>query len=270
MRLINLKPGRYSSFLGVLPFLILAVVYLVASDARHALNEEDKLLPTFEALWDAVKMMVAEPDEMTGEPILYTDTLASLKRIGEGLGIAAAIGLVLGIVQGVLPLFRSLLSPFSAIVSLIPPMAVLPILLVIFGMDEPAKVALIAIGVAPFLVRDTQQRCMELSDELLIKVQTLGGSTWQIILRVVLPHVMPRLLDALRLSLGSAWLFLIAAEAIAASEGLGYRIFLMRRYMEMDVILPYVAWITLLAFIMDWILVLIIRKGFPWYRKEKA
>lgn len=270
MRLINLKPGRYSSLLGILPFIILIVVYVIASDARHALNAEDKLLPTFEALWDAVKMMVAEPDEMTGEPILFTDTVASLKRIAEGLGIAAAIGLVLGIVQGVLPLFRSLFSPFSATISLIPPMAVLPILLVIFGMDEPAKVALIAIGIAPFLVRDTQQRCMELSDELLIKVQTLGASTWQIILRVVLPHVLPRLLDALRLSLGSAWLFLIAAEAIAASEGLGYRIFLMRRYMEMDVILPYVAWITLLAFIMDWILALIIRKGFPWYRKEKV
>ncbi|MDD2950759.1 MAG: ABC transporter permease subunit, partial [Sulfuricurvum sp.] len=100
-------------------------------------------------------------------------------------------------------------------------------------------------------------------------VQPLGASTWQIIVRVVLPHVMPRLLDALRLSLGSAWLFLITAEAIASSEGLGYRIFLMRRYMEMDVILPYVAWITLLAFLMDWVLAVIIRKAFPWYRKEK-
>lgn len=268
MRLINLKPGRYSLFLGILPFIILGLVYWVSADARHAMNEEDKLLPTVEAMADAIKMMVAEPDELTEEPILWTDTIASLKRIAEGLGIAAAIGLVLGIIQGALPLFRSLLSPFSAAVSLIPPMAILPILLVFFGMDESAKVALIAVGIAPFLVRDTQQRCMELSEELLIKVQTLGASTWQIIVRVVLPHVMPRLLDSIRLSLGAAWLFLIAAEAIASSEGLGYRIFLMRRYMEMDVILPYVAWITLLAFLTDWILALIIKKAFPWYRKE--
>ncbi|MDP3300450.1 MAG: ABC transporter permease subunit [Sulfuricurvum sp.] len=269
MRLINLNAGRFTPLLKILPFVILALIYWIAADARHALNSEDKLLPTFEAIGDAVKIMVMEPDELTEEPILYTDTIASLSRIAKGLGIATIIGLVFGIVQGTLPLFRALLSPFSAAVSLIPPIAILPILLIIFGLDESAKVALIVIGVAPFLIRDTQQYSMELSEELLIKVQTLGASTWQIIVRVVLPHVMPRLLDALRLSLGAAWLFLITAEAIASSEGLGYRIFLMRRYMEMDVILPYVAWITFLAFLMDWSLAVIIRKVFPWYRKEK-
>jgi NitT/TauT family transport system permease protein len=57
---------------------------------------------------------------------------------------------------------------------------------------------------------------------------------------VILPQVMPRLLDAVRISLGAAWLFLIAAEAIASTDGLGYRIFLVRRYLAMDVIIPYV------------------------------
>jgi NitT/TauT family transport system permease protein len=76
----------------------------------------------------------------------------------------------------------------------------------------------------------------------------------------------PRLIDALRLSLGSAWLFLIAAEAIASTEGLGYRIFLVRRYLAMDVILPYVAWITLLAFAMDALLRLLRSKAFSWAR----
>ena len=73
----------------------------------------------------------------------------------------------------------------------------------------------------------------------------------QLTTRIVLPQMWPRLIDALRLTLGSAWLFLIAAEAIASTDGLGYRIFLVRRYLAMDVILPYVAWITLLAFLMD-------------------
>ena len=71
-------------------------------------------------------------------------------------------------------------------------------------------------------------------------------------LRVILPQLLPRLLVSLRLMLGSAWLFLIAAEAIASTDGLGYRIFLVRRYLAMDVILPYVVWITLLAWLMDW------------------
>jgi len=99
---------------------------------------------------------------------------------------------------------------------------------------------------------------------LLIKAQTLGASTWQIIIRVVLPLVLPRLIDALRLSLGPAWLFLISAEAIAATDGLGFRIFLMRRYLAMDVILPYVAWVTLLALVMDRLLRLLSRRCFPW------
>ncbi len=91
-------------------------------------------------------------------------------------------------------------------------------------------------------------------------------SYWTLILRVVLP----RLLIALRLVLGSAWLFLIAAEAIASTDGLGYRIFLVRRYMAMDVILPYVVWITLLAWLMDLGLRQLARVCFPWFEGAKS
>jgi NitT/TauT family transport system permease protein len=83
-------------------------------------------------------------------------------------------------------------------------------------------------------------------------------------LRLVLPQIMPRLLTCVRLALGPAWLFLIAAEAIASTEGLGYRIFLVRRYLSMDVILPYVAWITLLAVATDWLIVRTSHALFPW------
>jgi NitT/TauT family transport system permease protein len=149
-------------------------------------------------------------------------------------------------------------------VSLIPPLAILPILFIVVGLGEAAKITLIIIGVAPVIVRDLAMRTAELPREQIIKAQTLGSSTWQLVLRVVLPQMWPRLVDALRLTLGSAWLFLIAAEAIASTEGLGYRIFLVRRYLAMDVILPYVAWITLLAFTMDWLLRLLRAKAFAW------
>jgi len=75
-------------------------------------------------------------------------------------------------------------------------------------------------------------------------------------------------LIALRLALGSAWLFLIAAEAIASTDGLGYRIFLVRRYLAMDVILPYVAWITLLAWTMDVLLKRLTMAMFPWHEGQ--
>jgi NitT/TauT family transport system permease protein len=75
---------------------------------------------------------------------------------------------------------------------------------------------------------------------------------------------MPRLIESLRFSIGPAWVFLIAAEAVASDSGLGYRIFLVRRYLAMDIILPYVAWISLLAIAFDAILMLLSRKAFPW------
>src|SRR5450755_3652748 len=140
----------------------------------------------------------------------------------------------------------------------------LPILFIVVGLGEAAKITLITIGVAPVIARDLALRAGELPREQIIKAQTLGASTWQLVLRVVLPQMWPRLVDALRLTLGSAWLFLIAAEAIASTEGLGYRIFLVRRYLAMDVILPYVAWITLLAFAMDGALRLLRAKAFAW------
>ena len=99
--------------------------------------------------------------------------------------------------------------------------------------------------------------------------ETLGGSSWQIALRVVLPQTLPRLFTCLRLQLGPAWLFLIAAEAISADSGLGYRIFLVRRYLSMDVIFPYVAWITLLAVIMNFALDRARIAIFPWSNLER-
>jgi len=72
-----------------------------------------------------------------------------------------------------------------------------------------------------------------------------------------------------RLMIGPAFLFLISAEAIASDVGLGYRIFLVRRYLSMDVILPYVAWITLLAFGIDMLLGRFARKAFPWAYVEE-
>jgi len=139
----------------------------------------------------------------------------------------------------------------------------------VLGLEETAKVALIVIGILPCMARDLSLRIAELPEEQLVKAQTLGASTWQMALRVVLPQILPRLMDALRLSLGPAFLFLIAAEAIASDSGLGYRIFLVRRYLAMDVILPYVAWITLIAVFLDYGLARARRALFPWFGGAK-
>jgi NitT/TauT family transport system permease protein len=265
-RIINLRPSTGSAvLLAALPFLLLLAAYLVGSSIRLASNPEDKLLPAFSTIGAAIKQYAVDSDPRTGEVMLWADTAASLVRLAWGLAYSAAIGLALGIVIGIIPYVRAGLSSFVAALSLIPPLAVLPILFIVFGLGELSKVVLIVIGITPFLIRDLALRAAEIPAEQIIKAQTLGASSWQLTLRVVLPQLLPRLLDSLRLSLGSAWLFLIAAEAIAAENGLGYRIFLIRRYLAMDVILPYVLWITLIAFIMDYLLRVITRATFPWY-----
>lgn len=270
-RIINRQPGRYGRLtLGLLPFIILLLLYMVASDARLLENPSDKLLPSFESFADAIIRMGFEPSKRTGEYLLLNDTLSSLQRLLMGVGLSALIGLIIGVGNGMVPYLRSPLSPLVTAVSLIPPMAILPILFITFGLGELSKVVLIVIGICPIIIRDIQLRTDDLPPEQLIKAQTLGGNSWQIIVRVVLPQIMPRLIEAVRLTLGSAWLFLIAAEAIAATDGLGYRIFLVRRYMAMDVILPYVLCITTLAFAMDWSLKRLSIVLFPWYHGNQG
>ncbi|CAG8998261.1 MAG: hypothetical protein CENE_00203 [Candidatus Celerinatantimonas neptuna] len=265
-RLINRKPDRFSRLIfGLLPFVVILLLYVIHSDARLAVNPHDKLLPSLDSIGQAIYRVAFIPSRRTGEYVLWSDTWSSLQLLLMGVGISALLGLIVGLLNGAIPLIRAPLSPLVTAISLVPPMAILPILFITFGLGDLAKVMLIVIGVSPILIRDLQLKTISLPDELLIKAQTLGASSWQILLRILLPQVLPRLIEAVRLTLGSAWLFLIAAEAIAATNGLGYRIFLVRRYLDMAIILPYVVWITFLAFIMDWLLKTLLRKAFPWY-----
>jgi NitT/TauT family transport system permease protein len=265
VRLINRRPGRLAGVaLAAVPFLLALLAYVVASDIRRAENPQDRLLPSLPAIAATAGRLATEPSRRTGEIALWTDTATSLARLGAGVAIAAVAALALGLAVGTLPVANAALGPFVSALSLIPPLAVLPILFLAFGLGETAKVALVVVGVAPVMIRDLAGRAAEIPREIVVKAETLGASTATIMARVVLPQLMPRLFTALRLGLGPAWLFLIAAEAIAAEGGLGYRIFLVRRYLAMDVILVYVVWITLLAFAIDRLLALAARRLYPW------
>ena len=271
MRLINRRPDAgWQVALACLPFLLLLVAYVVASDARLSINPNDKLLPSFKSMGEAISQYALRADQRTGLYLMWSDTAASLMRLLSALLISTFIALVFGIVIGLLPLAGATLGPVVAVLSMVPPLALLPILFIIMGLGEASKIMLIVIGTTLKLVRDLALRVEEIPREQIIKAQTLGASTWQIAVRIVIPQMLPRLMDALRLEIGPAWLFLIAAEAIAADSGLGYRIFLVRRYLSMDVIIPYVVWITILAFLMDLGLRVLQRKAFPWFAAARA
>ncbi len=265
MRWVNLTISRSTGLLlGALPLGALGLAYLLAAASRHAANPADKILPLPGAMAEAMGALLFDVDPLSGQILFWADLLASLQRLGLGLGIATFSTLLVGLVLGALPPVRATFGPLVTAIAVIPPIALLPILFIVFGLGETAKVALIVIGIAPYMIRDVAGHITALPREQIAKALTLGASSWQIVLRIALPQALPRLFEALRLSLGPAWVFLIAAEAIAADVGLGYRIFLVRRYLAMDVILPYVAVIALLAMLMDLLLTRASRRLFGW------
>lgn len=253
-----------------LPFVLTLLAYGMTSSARLAENPKDKLMPAPATIAERTIDLVSTSDKRKGVILFWVDTAASLQRLALGVGIAAALALVVGLSVGLFPALRATLASYVSAISLIPPLALLPILFIALGLGEVSKVALIVIGVAPVMMRDLWQRTLEIPQEQIVKAQTLGASSWQILSRIALPQVMPRLIQSVRLGLGPAWLFLIAAEAIASESGLGYRIFLVRRYLAMDVIIPYVLWITLLAFLIDYALRQLSRRAYGWAEVGEA
>jgi NitT/TauT family transport system permease protein len=255
--------------LALAPFILFLAIYLMAAEIRHQDNPQDKLLPTLAKIGLALEKVAVTPDARSGEILLWQDTGASLKRLVLGVGIASFIGFFLGLNMGLLPGIRGLSLPFLTFIANIPPLAILPILFITFGVDQLGKVMLIILGTFPLIARDIYLETRQIPTNVVVKALTLGASQFGVIYRVVMPQILPRLIDTVRLVLGAAWLFLIASEAIASQDGLGYRIFLVRRYLSMDIIIVYVLWITVLAYAFDILLRLIVGWLFPWYSPDK-
>lgn len=263
---LKARPSKVlSKLLMVLPFILIIGVYFKMSEIRHQENPHDKILPTFKQMIEATDRMAFQEDKRTGKYLMLEDTKSSLKRIGIGIFMASLLGLLLGLNMGLLGGLDRLFSPFVTFLSIIPPLAILPILFICFGVDELAKVMLIFIGTFPMITRSIYQTTQKIPIQQITKAMTLGASDFQIIYQIILPQIIPNLINAVRLSFGAGWLFLIAAEAIASTDGLGYRIFLVRRYLSMDIIIPYTLWITILGFAIDWFLRKFISWKYPWF-----
>ena len=112
-RLINQLPGRPERLaLGILPFLLLLCVYVIASQLRLAENPDDKLLPAPAAFIETLKTYAVEEDRRSGEVLWWLDTGASLKRLLIALAISATIGILAGLAIGSIPYIRSFMGPF--------------------------------------------------------------------------------------------------------------------------------------------------------------
>ena len=103
--------------------------------------------------------------------------------------------------------------------------------------------------------------------EQVVKAFSLGAGDFDVAYRVVLKQIWPRVLNSIRLNLKAVMLFLFAGEMIASTDGLAYRIALLRRHMGMDTIIPYVLWVALLLFLVDLTMKSLNRWMHPWFRE---
>jgi NitT/TauT family transport system permease protein len=263
---INAKPGR---LLGVLlsaaPFLLCAALYLFTAHQRHQENPQDKLVPTLSEMGEGFYRTAFEEDRKE-ELRLWVDTLASGRRFVVSVALSF-LAVLLGLHMGLLPYCEKLLLHFVLFFDKVPALALLPILLIVFGLGEVSKLALIVIGVFPTIILDTYLRTKAVPKEQVTKGLTLGGSDFEVTYHIVLPQILPGVLDTIRLNFKAIVLFLIAGESLAATAGLGYRIFVVRRYIAMDIIIPYVLWISLLVFLADYAVRRFTAWRYPWYQK---
>jgi len=251
--------------LSVLLFILVISLYQYFAYQRHLLNPEDKLIPTFSQIFDAFNRATFIPDR-NGAYRLWQDSVASGERIFISM-IFIFMGILIGVYMGLFSVLDKLLYKFFIFFDKIPALAILPILFIVFGLGEVSKIALIVIGVVPTIILDTYLKVKAFPQEQIVKAMTMSASKTQTIFKVILPKIFPSALDSIRLNFKAVVLFLISGEALAATEGLGYRIFVVRRYMAMDLIISYVIWIGLLSILVDAGIRFWIKKSYPWYNK---
>ncbi len=272
------RPKRmWTQSLSWVLFALGVAVYLQFSIARHRENPDDRVMPTGTQLMAGVHSAVMDQPE-EDDPLadgasrwervthgmLWKDTVASGERFGISL-LLLIPAILLGLHMAVFPLAESVFLRFFLFFDKIVALSLLPILFIVFGIDQWSKIMLMVIGVGPTLVLDTYNLAKAVPREQVVKAFTLKSSNLDVAYRVVLKQILPQVINSVRLNLKPLALFLFAGEMIASTDGLAYRIALMRRHMGMDIILPYLLWVALLLFVLDGTLRLVNRRLNPWY-----
>jgi NitT/TauT family transport system permease protein len=184
-------------------------------------------------------------------PELWLDVAASCLRVTAGFVLAAALAIPLGVLMGSYRLFESFLQPPSEFMRYVPVPALVPLIMIFFGIGESAKVALIFTGTFFQLLVMVADEIRRVPYELVQITQTLGATRSEIIRRVLFPAALPGICDALRLCNGWAWTYVVVAELVAATEGLGYRILRFYRFIQTPQIYLYLLVLGLIGLGLD-------------------
>jgi NitT/TauT family transport system permease protein len=261
---------RWQAFLlGLLSILILLGGYTYLSHRQHIKNPDDTTLPSWGKLKEGVATAV-EPNKRSGERWLVGDLAATMSRLFLGLFYGVVGAIILGVLMGCFPRIEAFLVPPLSILAKIPPTAALAVFFVLFGTDLQMYVAMIAFGILPTLAQSVYLSVVEVPDELLDKAYTLGASKTELIWNVIVRITLPKMIDGVRLLIGPAMVYLIAAEMVCGDVGFGYRIRLQSRLLNMNVVYPYLAILAIFGFTMDILLRLLQRVCSPWYTGRES
>lgn len=199
---------------------------------------------------------------LSGE--LIYNTAVSVQRVLWGFLVGAIPGVLLGISMGLSPLVRSAIEPMIAATYPIPKLALMPLILLIFGLGETSKIFTIAIGVFYLVVINTMAGVLSIDKIYLDVAKNFGASRKNFYLTIALPGALPMIFAGLKLGMGMALILIVAAELSAAKAGVGWMIW--RAYDMFDIEQMFVALIMLsiLGYIFSLILDAIERWALPW------
>jgi NitT/TauT family transport system permease protein len=272
------RPRRlWTQSLSWVLFLIGVFAYTQFSVIRHKENPEDRVIPSSAQLWQGIKASVLEPAEeddaldpgattfqRVTHSMIWKDTVSSSRRFFIAIALLVP-AILIGLHMAVFPYAEAFFLRFVLFFDKIVALSLLPILFIVFGIDEWSKIMLMVIGVGPTLMLDTYNIAKSVPREQVVKAFTLKSTNLDVAYRVILKQIMPQVINSVRLNLKPLALFLFAGEMIASTDGLAYRIAIMRRHMGMDIIIPYLLWVAVLLFGMDALLRVANRRLHPWF-----
>lgn len=223
------------------------------------------LLPPPSDLWLTVQELLASGYRQTP---LWQHFAVSSGRALLAFAAAIALGVPLGLAMGLSPLFAAVLNPFVQFLRPLPKIALIPLVIVWFGIGEGAKFFLIFISSFLSIVVGAMAAVQGVSQGRLRAAQTLGASRRQQFVHVVLPDALPEVFTSVRLSVGIGWTSLIAAEMVAANSGLGWMVINAGSYLRTDVVLLGIVLLGLTGYAFDWLLQGLQRRHAPWTGRD--
>ena len=229
---------------GLVPWLMPIAVIVGWEIASRSGWLSSRILPepfaVATAAWNLLK---------SGE--LAHDVAISTGRALAGLAIGGGLGLALGLLTGTFRTAETLLDTTLQMVRNVPPLALIPLVILWFGIDESAKLFLVAIGVFFPIYLNTYHGIKSVDADLVEMARSYGLTGWPLYREVILPGALPSILVGLRFSLGLMWVLLIVAETISAQSGIGYMTMNAREFLQTDVVLVGVLLYALLGKLAD-------------------